>query len=355
MMRSAVATGLVDFILRAEEIPAKLAEYFDHVVVIGDEEGPKGRQADIAGNLGTITRLLHARTGHDFSDYKDRTIIRRVQRRMNVLQIDKVSAFIERLRQDSRETRLLFQDLLIGVTSFFRDPEAFAALEREVIPELFKDKGAADTVRVWVPGCATGEEAYAIAILLREYAPTSQSAPKPQIFATDIDEYALETARMGRYPATIAGDIPLKRLERYFIREDGTYRIASDVGEICLFLPHNLLRDAPFSRLDLVSCRNLLIYLNNAMQDRVIPLFDYALAQNGFLFLGTSENVTRHSRLFTTVDKAHRIFRKRAQLERRVPEFPLTSPGPGRRAMPPASPRVAGAEITPIASPLPTW
>jgi two-component system CheB/CheR fusion protein len=216
-----------------------------------------------------------------------------------------------------------------------------------VIPELFKGRGAEDVIRVWVPGCATGEEAYSIAILLREYAPRSQGAPRLQVFATDIDEHALETARTGRYPATIANDVPPQQLERYFLREDGTYRTVSDVREMCLFSSHNLLRDAPFSKLDLISCRNLLIYLSGDLQDRVIPLFHYALAQNGFLFLGTSENVTRHSRLFATIDeKAHRIFRKRAQLERRVPEFPLISTGSARRTPSPASPRAAGAENT---------
>jgi two-component system CheB/CheR fusion protein len=179
---------------------------------------------------------------------------------MQVLQIDHVQPFIERLRKDPQELDALLQDLLIGVTNFFRDPKAFDALEREVIPKLFIGKGAEDSVRVWVPGCSTGEEAYSIAILLREHMPKSQSAPKLQIFASDIDEQALQVARIGRYPAAIARDIPERFLERYFAREDGSYRINSDIREICLFSAHNLLRDAPFSKLDLVSCRNLLIY-----------------------------------------------------------------------------------------------
>jgi two-component system CheB/CheR fusion protein len=253
---------------------------------------------------------------------------------MHVLQIDDVSAFLDRLRRDNREVTLLFQDLLIGVTNFFRDPEAFAALEREVIPRLFEDKGADDTVRVWVPACATGEEAYSIAILLRECAAKSHDAPRMQIFASDIDEHALDTARIGRYPATIAKEMPAHRLERYFLREDGTYRITTDIREICLFSSHNLLRDAPFSKLDLISCRNLLIYLNSHLQDQLIPLFHYALGHNGFLFLGTSENVTRHPRLFHTVDKTHRIFKRRTLHERTVPHFPLTAPSVSYRALP---------------------
>ncbi|HET8726779.1 MAG TPA: chemotaxis protein CheB [Alphaproteobacteria bacterium] len=335
MMRSAVATGLVDLVLRAEEMPAKLAEHFGHLAKMGERKGPDGVAQETTDYLAQICALLRTRTGHDFSDYKDKTVARRVQRRMHVLQIDEVPTFVERLRKDPREADLLFQDLLIGVTNFFRDREAFEALERQVIPKLFEGKGPDDTVRVWVPGCSTGEEAYSIAILLREHMPRVEGAPKLQIFATDIDENALETARIGRYPATIAHDMSPKRLTRYFLREDGTYRIASELRESCLFSLHNLLRDPPFSRLDLISCRNLLIYLNADLQNRVIPLLHYALRGDGYLFLGSSENVTRHSRLFANVDKANRIFQRRPQEARRLPEFPLTAaraspPRPGR-------------------------
>ncbi|HEX2943720.1 MAG TPA: CheR family methyltransferase [Rhodopila sp.] len=199
-------------------------------------------------------------------------------------------------------------------------------------------------MRVWVPGCATGEEAYSIAMLLREHAATLPAAPKLQIFASDIDEKALDVARTGRYPATIAKDMPPEILARYFVREDGSYRIASDLRELCLFSVHNLLRDAPFSRQDLISCRNLLIYLNADLQSRVIPLFYYALNPNGFLFLGTSENVTRNARLFTTVDKINRIFRRRPDGERRLPNFPLSTPNPPQRALPIQAVRNAGEQ-----------
>jgi two-component system CheB/CheR fusion protein len=260
MMRSAVATGLVDFILPAEEIMGRINDYFHHLAEVDGQKGPDGVLPSTTDYLAQICVLLRTRTGHDFSGYKDKTVARRVQRRMQVLQIDHVQPFIERLRKDPQELDALLQDLLIGVTNFFRDPKAFDALEREVIPKLFIGKGAEDSVRVWVPGCSTGEEAYSIAILLREHMPKSQSAPKLQIFASDIDEQALQVARIGRYPAAIARDIPERFLERYFAREDGSYRINSDIREICLFSAHNLLRDAPFSKLDLVSCRNLLIY-----------------------------------------------------------------------------------------------
>jgi two-component system CheB/CheR fusion protein len=302
MMRSAVGTGMVDLVLPVEEMPAKLADCFHHIGEVDGRKGPDGLLSEAADHLGQICALLRTRTGHDFSDYKDQTLVRRVQRRMQVLQLDQVPAFIERLRKEPRELDLLFQDLLIGVTSFFRDAAAFEALERHVIPQLFEGKGPDDTVRVWVPACSTGEEAYSLAILLREHMPRARAAPKLQVFATDIDEHALEVARIGRYPAGIAQGVSSKRLEQFFLREDGTYRIVGDLREICLFSAHNLLRDPPFSKLDLISCRNLLIYLSRNLQDRVIPLFHYALRDQGYLFLGASENLTRHSRLFATVE-----------------------------------------------------
>ena len=332
MMRSAVATGLVDFVLPAEEMAAKLDGYFRHVTRLGAAD----RQTQVAPPdlLSRIAAILRGQTGHDFSEYKDRTIIRRVQRRMHVLQLDDVAAFVERLRQDPREVTLLFQDLLIGVTDFFRDPATFEAVEHAVIPDLFRGRGANDTIRIWVPGCSTGEEAYTLAMLLREGAPRDQPGPRLQVFASDIDDRALETARLGRYPDGIAKHVTPQRLERFFAREDGTWRANAELREMCLFASHNLLRDAPFSRLDMISCRNMLIYLSGDLQNRVIPLFHYALNPNGYLLLGTSENVTRHSRLFVTVDKTHRLFQRRAYLERTLPDFPLTAPDPTRRRLP---------------------
>jgi two-component system CheB/CheR fusion protein len=330
MMRSAIGTGLVDFVLPAEEMPARLAEYFGHLIKIESNKKNGKIEREVTDHLGQVYALLSTRTGHNFSGYKDKTVIRRMQRRMQLLQIDEVPAFIEHLRKEPREADLLFQDLLIGVTNFFRDTPAFDALTQRVIPKLFEGKGSDTTIRVWVPGCSTGEEAYSIAILLREQMPKTKGAPKLQVFATDINEHALETARTGRYPATIAQDVTPERLERYLLREDGTYRIVSDLREMCLFSTHNLLRDPPFSKLDLISCRNLMIYLNGNLQSRVIPLFHYALNHDGYLFLGTSENVTRHTRLFAAVDKTNRIF-KRLPTDRKPIEFPLT-PSESHRA-----------------------
>ncbi len=342
MMRSAVNTGLVDMVLPAEQMAAKLVEYFGHVAKVNGDMGAEGLHREAADHLGRITALLRARTGHDFSGYKDSTVVRRIQRRMKVLQIDSPQNFYEYLRREPTEVDFLFQDLLIGVTNFFRDGEPFEALEREVIPKLFENKGADDTIRVWVPGCSTGEEAYSIAMLLREQASRISIAPKLQIFASDIDERSLEVARIGRYPATSAENIPQKRLKQFFTPEDGTYRINSDLREMCLFSPHNLLRDPPFSRLDLISCRNLLIYLGSELQERVIPLFHYALRDDGFLFLGSSENTTRHGRMFSTVDKSSRLFRKRPQTSNKLPEFPLTT-----RVRPPQVTRARDAAAKP--------
>jgi two-component system CheB/CheR fusion protein len=341
MMRSAISTGLVDFVLPAEDIPAKLAEYFSHSSLI--KRSLMGESASQAAphQLAELFSLMNARTGHNFSGYKDKTVIRRVQRRMQMLKIEDVEQFIAHSRKDPHELDLLFRDLLIGVTNFFRDTPAFAALEREVIPKLFEDVNPDGGIRVWVPGCSTGEEAYSIAILLLEQRARANSTVKLQIFASDINEDALELARTGRFPASIAQDISPARLKRYFSREENTYRVTSDLREICLFSPHNLLRDPPFSKLDLISCRNLMIYLDADLQSRIIPLFHYALRGSGYLFLGSSESVTKHHRLFSALDKSQRIFMREQRSERRQIDFPL-SPGQPRALKPAAKSPVSG-------------
>jgi two-component system, chemotaxis family, CheB/CheR fusion protein len=325
MLHSALTTGMVDFVLPVEDMPGALIEFFDRRAGLRKELSEGGPQ------LSQVCAILRARTGHDFSGYKEKTVSRRVQRRMQVLKIDDPLEFLDRLRREPREVDLLLQDLLIGVTSFFRDPPVFGAIEKLVIPALFEGKAERDTIRVWVPGCSTGEEAYSIAMQLYDHQPEGRGTPKFQIFASDIDEHALEIARTGRYPASIGKDMEEARLKRYFTREDGTYRVVSELREACLFSVHNVLHDAPFSKLDLLSCRNLLIYLSSDLQNRLIPLFHYALRDGGYLVLGTSENVSRHARYFTTIDKAHRIFQRRPVLEKRLPEFPLTAPEPARR------------------------
>ncbi len=325
MPHSAVATGLVDFVLPVEEMPERLMEYARHLAE-HRTGGGNGFGNHERRHLVRIYTLLRRRTGHDFSRYKDSTFIRRVQRRMQVVQLASVEDYIGLLRKDPREIDLLFRDLLIGVTHFFRDRRAFTALATDVIPKLVEGKTAEDQLRVWVPGCATGEEAYSLAMLIREALAKRDVAPKVSIFATDIDDEALEVARAGLYPASIANDLTPERLERFFVRDGSSFRVIKDIREMCIFSLHNLIKNAPFSKLDLISCRNLLIYLDASLQNRIIPLFHFALRHGGYLFLGPSENVTQHAKLFTKVDGKYRIFKAHpVAAERPVLEFPLSA------------------------------
>jgi two-component system CheB/CheR fusion protein len=313
MPSSAVAAGIVDLELPVETIPERIIGYVRNWGAF--EAEPRGDA------LGTIYTLLRSRTGHDFREYKERTFHRRIQRRMQVVQTTRLEDYAERLQKEPDEVSALFRDLLIGVTDFFRDAPAFQALETLVIPKLFEDKGADDEVRVWVAGCSTGEEAYSIAILLREHLERSLSQPKVQIFATDIDETAMGVARAARYPASVVKEVSPERLRRFFVHEAGTYRVVKELRDMCIFSSHSVIRDPPFSRLDLISCRNLLIYLKPALQGQIIPLFHYSLRPGGCLFLGSSENVSRHSELFSAIDRKNRIFRRRDLVSR--PTLPL--------------------------------
>jgi two-component system CheB/CheR fusion protein len=243
---------------------------------------------------------------------------------MQVTRSPDIESYAAGLKKDRDEVHHLFQDLLIGVTQFFRDPREFDALQGE-IPRLFEGKGPSDQFRVWVLGCATGEEAYSIAMLLAEYLQTIDNGPTVQIFATDLDARALSVARAGRYSTEIANHVTPERLARWFVKEGDTYRVGKELREMCIFSPHNLIKDAPFSRIDLLSCRNLLIYLNAELQNRVIPIFHFSLRPGGVLFLGAAENVTRHQKLFAPVDRRNRIFRRLETPTKILPEFPLVA------------------------------
>ena len=313
MPRSAIAAGIVDYAVPVERMAERLeafrqgfnpGERFSWPGTAEDrDETERGRRI--------IYDVLHKRTGHDFSGYKVRTFMRRVQRRMQILQVKDLSAYIALLDRDPEEVTALFRDLLINVTNFFRDSEAFNSLRDLVIGELFKDKGADDTVRVWIPGCATGEEAYTIGIMLREHMDTLRTVPRVQIFATDIDNPALAVARAGRYPRNLLDNITPERRERFFVEENEMFTVAKEIRDLCVFSPHSVIRDPPFSRIDLVSCRNLLIYFGVEIQSQVIPVFHYALKPGGYLFLGTSENIGQFSDLFASLDKKQRIFQAR--------------------------------------------
>jgi len=311
MPSNAIATGLVDYILPPAEMPARLIAYAAHAFgnKIRRTSPPSVTAEDI---LKKVCILLRDSTGHDFSQYKRNTLTRRVERRMAVHQIDRVEDYLRHLRQSPTEAQALFRDLLIGVTNFFRDPEAFAVLETQVIPQLFTAKESGAPVRVWVCGCASGEEAYSIAILLQEHLETLKKAFKAQIFATDIDPRAIEHARSGVYPASIAADLTPERLSRFFSLDpqSGTYRIERIIRDLLVFSEQDVIRDPPFSKIDLISCRNLLIYLNRDLQKKLLPLFHYALNPNGMLFLGTSESIGEFASLFAVLDRKQKIYRR---------------------------------------------
>src|SRR5262245_28453505 len=295
-------------------------------------------------HLPTIYALLRRHTGHDFSQYKETTIQRRVQRRMQALQLATVPIYVERLRHDPHEVAFLFKDLLIGVTHFFRDPEAFAALVRTVIPQLFTDKGAADRVRVGVSGCASGEEAYSLAILLCEHMDTLAVVPHVQIFATDLDALALETARRGLYPVGIAEHVSPERLQRFFVQQDHTYQVKPELRALCLFATRSLIKAPPFSRLDLIVCRNVLIYLGSDLQQQLMGLFHYAFRPGGYLFLGPADSIVGQHDLFRPLDQPHRIFQKTGSVPRALVTFPPTD------VRWPASPGGAAAPARPVAA-----
>jgi two-component system CheB/CheR fusion protein len=324
MPRAAILTGAADAVLPIAEIPGRLIAHRSQLYGRRHGRGPEGFREEIGDHLGKICSILRRTTGHDFRRYKQSTLVRRVRRRMDELRAESVPSYVELLSRDPQEAEHLFHDLLIGVTHFFRDPEAFDALMEKVFPLLFEGKDADSQVRVWVPGCATGEEAYSLAILLREHLDRLEAPPQVLVFATDIDSQALEVARQALYPESVASQMSAARLERFFVQQGNMYQVAREIREMCLFSVHNLITDPPFSRLDLISCRNLLIYLESDLQKKVVPLFHYALRPGGFLFLGSSENIGGKPELFRTIDKRHRIFQSRDMVVRPPVNFPLT-------------------------------
>ncbi|MGN6528814.1 MAG: chemotaxis protein CheB [Burkholderiaceae bacterium] len=328
MPRAAIATGMVDWILSVGEMPRRVQRYLELEVRL---HLPRKQEADAYQAEGsTITERelreilasLRTRTGRDFSNYKRATMLRRIGRRMQINGTPTVTDYLACLRTRPGESGALQQELLISVTNFFRDPECFDALAREIPAMLDRADG---TLRVWVPACATGEEAYSIAMLLAEHSRTLASPPAVQVFATDLDEEAIRIARDGLYPDTIATDVSQERLRRFFVREHQGWRVRRELREQVLFAEHDLLKDPPFSRLDLVSCRNLQIYLNRDGQRRVLEVAHFALRPQGRLFLGASETVEDNHALFYPVDKKHRVFAARQLPRSHLPALP----GPG--------------------------
>lgn len=311
MPNNALAAGAIDQALAVEEIGAKLAEYHDGHGRLEVNGRPRAQRQRIDGARQTICQILLDRVGHNFAGYKERTFLRRIERRMQVLEVRDIDQYVERLREDHGEAMQLFRDLLIGVTAFFRDPEAFAALREKVVPRLFEGKRSGDAVRVWVPGCSTGEEVYSLAILLLEHRSQQSHRIDIQCFATDIDDAAIAVARAARYPTAMLRDIEPELVDRYFIADAESLTVSRAVRDLCVFSSHSVIRDPPFSRIDLISCRNLLIYLDADLQNHLIPVFHYSLRPGGFLFLGSSENLTRNSDYFNPIDKKNRLFQRR--------------------------------------------
>lgn len=323
MPLAAIATGVADFVLPVRDLARKLVEINHHRVhVPSDVKFLSPEQQDA---LHRILVQLQARTGLDFRAYKQTTVLRRIQRRLQLSGHETLDGYLAFMRQSADEIQLLLRDLLIGVTNFFRDDDSWQYMADNVIPELFQGRGRDDAIRVWSLGCSTGEEAYSLAILLLEHAATLERPPQLQIFATDLDDRSLVKAREGLYPDTIATDVSPERLGLYFTREGAYYRVRREVRDIVLFATHSVLRDPPFSRLDLITCRNLLIYLQRPLQDNVFEIFRYALRSGGFLFLGSSESADNAADLFQTVDKKHRVYTTREWVNRQpgLPALPL--------------------------------
>jgi two-component system CheB/CheR fusion protein len=339
MPRNAIGTGLVDYVLPVAAMPDQLLAYIGNTQRIrlpaADQE-PPGDQNEI---LREIFVLMRVRTGHDFSNYKRATMLRRIGRRMQVNSIVDMAQYLLALRERPGEVEALLRDLLISVTNFFRDPAAFAAMEAN-LRRLFINKTLGDHVRVWVAGCATGEEAYSVAMLLREYANRLERPPEIQIFATDIDEGAIALAREGRYTENIAADVSPERLMLFFNQEQDFYRVKKEIRDMVLFAVHNLLRDPPFSRLDMVTCRNLLIYLDRDVQQQLLKLFHFVLRPEGMLMLGASEFADGVSDLFGPIDKHNRLFVRHGapRASTSLPALPLAGQRLTAREHPEAEP-----------------
>lgn len=324
MPRSAVSTGMVDFVLDVEEMPVKLQEYIKRSRRIRTTSEGEVKTHKSSDALEDILRLVRHRLGHDFTHYKRSTINRRIEKRMLVSNADSFESYNEILGKDDFEIDALFNDLLIGVTNFFRDAEAFECIEKNIIPNLFKNKQPDDPIRIWIAGCSTGEEAYSYAILAKEYMDRIKRTYDVQIFATDIDKHAIETARTGTYPESIAGDISPERLKRFFRFKEERYSMVQGIREMIVFAPHDLLRDPPFFKLDLVSCRNLLIYMTPEIQKKILPLFFYSLNPGGHMVLGPSETVGQFNDIFKVIDKKWKVFQRSEVEAKRLVDFPLS-------------------------------
>jgi two-component system CheB/CheR fusion protein len=339
MPRSAIGTGVADFVLPVREVAAQLVEL---VAIKRSISIPLESTLDEEERLRGILAHLRVRTGHDFSRYKRSTVLRRIARRMQITRTNDLKDYYEYMHDKPDEAQALMGDLLISVTTFFRDRAVFEALKARVLPRVFEGKGVDDTIRVWVSGCATGEEAYSLALLLLEEAGRREDRPVIQVFGSDLDSRALGIAREGCYPAAIEADVSEERLRSFFRREGDQYCVRQEVRDIVLFANHDLLKDPPFSRMDLISCRNLLIYLDRELQEQVCGTFHYALNPGGFLLLGSSETADSSPGLFRVIDRVSRIYQSTARPGDKPRQLP--------RLLGPLRARELGHPVTPAAA-----
>lgn len=319
---SAVEAGLADVIAPVEALPGKIQTFLQHIPI---RESGLIFEDKAQSGLEKVVILLRRQTSHDFSLYKKSTVYRRIERRMGLHQIKKITDYVRFLQQNQQEVQLLFRELLIGVTSFFRDIEAWEQLKNEVLPALLAGRTSNQPLRVWIPACSTGEEAYSLAILLKETLEELEPAQNitMQIFATDLDKHAIDKAREGLFPANIAADVSENRLDRFFVKLEHGYQVAKPIREMIIFAPQNIVMDPPFTKLDFLSCRNLLIYLTAELQKKLLPIFHYSLNPGGFLFLGSAETVGALTNLFAPLDGKTRLYRRLDSLSSTNPiEFP---------------------------------
>ena len=329
MPQSAIETGLVDLVLPVEKMSKELIAYVKHPYVKNRVKSNRIVEDTKDAFFQKILMLIRSSAGVDFTHYKRSTVSRRIERRMAVHQLDHMGAYFRFLTERQAEVQVLFKDLLIGVTSFFRDPQAFEILAKRVIPRLLEQKQVDAPLRIWVPGCSTGEEAVSIAILMEEAVSKSNRHSDVQIFATDLDPDAIEYARAGKYTGNIVADVPAELLEKYFVKEeDKGYRTSKKIRAMIVYALQNLIADPPFSKLDLISCRNLLIYLDTSLQQKIFPIFYYALNQDGYLFLGSSESIGKFSDLFSPVDSRWNIYERKGPIVQRssIPPLPPLPP-----------------------------
>lgn len=341
MPKSALSTGLADVVLAPEEMPKKLDQYYRHSRNSYGRESKSTAAAATSDQqvwLNKILSILRARVGHDFSAYKVNTILRRIDRRMGLNQIDSHETYVRYLRENPGEAEVLFRELLIGVTNFFRDPESFEVLKTLILPDLFKQMQKGTVFRAWIPGCSTGEEVYSLAMVLRECLDETPGQISLQLFGTDIDNFAVNKAREGLFPASIAAEVNKERLKRFFIKEGDFFRIQREIRDCVVFSAQDVLMDPPFSHLNLLCCRNLLIYLIAEAQRKLLPLFHYTLASGGILMLGSSETIGGFTDLFDTLDNKWKIFKRREVPEtvRQLVDFPSgpATANPAYRTLP---------------------